>query len=323
MALITALLLTAIVSVLAVSMVSAQRIDIRRTQNVIDNDRAYVLALGVEAWVKHLLIRDLNNSTIDSLDEQWATVLPPIAVEGGTISGRLHDLSGRFNINNLLNAEGGVDALQKERFGRLLDGLGIDRSLVNAVIDWLDANQQANFPGAEDDEYLSYESPYRTADRPMVSPSELRLVKGVTAEVFQTLVPHVATLPRGSRINVNTATAPVLAALVEGVTPADAQAMVEAREEAPWESVAAFRQDPVFSAVITGSDPAGRGGGQRTDASPPNGLADLDQVIDVKTEYFLMDATTHFGERGRSHLYSVLRRVRGKVDVLMRSRGIY
>ncbi|VAW87469.1 hypothetical protein MNBD_GAMMA16-1826, partial [hydrothermal vent metagenome] len=77
-ALVTALLLTALATIMAVSLVSNQHLDIRRTGNLIEANRAYLFALGIEEWVKQVLIRD--DLAKDALDEDWALALPPIMV---------------------------------------------------------------------------------------------------------------------------------------------------------------------------------------------------------------------------------------------------
>ncbi|MGI9286223.1 MAG: general secretion pathway protein GspK, partial [Pseudomonadales bacterium] len=66
------------------------------------------------------------------------------------------------------------------------------------------------FSGAEDDYYADLDIPYRAGNRPMLSASELRLVKGMTPELYQALLPHIVALPPGTAININTATVNVL-----------------------------------------------------------------------------------------------------------------
>ncbi len=154
-ALITALLITALVTVIAVAMASAQQLDIRRTANIMDTDRAYVFALGVESWAKQILKRDLQNSQMDDLTENWAVVLPPLSVEGATVSGHIVDMTGRFNLNNLVQG-GKANPLAVQRFQRLLTAVGLNPDLALAVVDWIDPDSQASFPmGAEDSEYMN------------------------------------------------------------------------------------------------------------------------------------------------------------------------
>ena len=76
---------------------------------------------GAEAWAADILRQDLVDSPdSDHLGEQWAIELPPLPVDGGTIVGRLEDLQGRFNLNNLVGADGKENELARRQFERLL-----------------------------------------------------------------------------------------------------------------------------------------------------------------------------------------------------------
>ncbi|HEY9197852.1 MAG TPA: type II secretion system minor pseudopilin GspK, partial [Gammaproteobacteria bacterium] len=195
-ALITALLVVALATVAAVAMASRQQLDVRRTANLLDGDQAYLYALGVESWARVVLARDARDNQVDKLDEDWAKRLSPIAVPGGQVDGFVSDLQGRFNLNNLLTAEGQLSEPDVRYFQRLLRVLELNEQLTVAVIDWLDPDFDTRFPeGAEDDYYLSTETPYRAANRKFQSISELRLVKGFTAEVWNKLAPFVSALP--------------------------------------------------------------------------------------------------------------------------------
>ena len=100
-------------------------------------------------------------------------------MDGGTITGRLEDLQGRFNLNNLIDEHGREDKLSRQQFERLLNLLDIDPALVGGVIDWLDPDTDMRFPnGGEDVTYLAMDPPYRTANAMLTSPSELMAVAG-------------------------------------------------------------------------------------------------------------------------------------------------
>ena len=183
-ALITALLVVALATAAAVAMATRQNVDIRRTGNLLNGEQAYAYALAAESWAYVILRRDQEDNEYDSLGEDWASALPPIAVEGGFVNGRIEELQGRFNVNNLIvdagepsEPEVAVDAEQLAYFRRLLDVLGLEPALAPALLDWIDADINSTFPdGAEDDAYLLAEPPYRAANRILVNISELRLV---------------------------------------------------------------------------------------------------------------------------------------------------
>ena len=298
-ALVTALMVVSVAAVAAVAFTTRLQIDIRRTSNVLDGDQALLYALGAEAWAAQILSRDRADNNIDSLNEDWALLPPPFAVEGGTVSARIEDLQGRFNLNNLMAEEGSTDGAGPEELRRLLEALELETGLVDAIADWIDTDVDVRLPdGAEDDEYLTYEPPYRTGNAPMRSPSELRLVKGVTPETYEKLVPYVVALPETTQINVNTARAMVLMAVAEGISETNAEDIVSDRDETSFQTVDDFLQHPAL-----------------------NGLKVSTSPISVSSEWFAVYAQAEIG-RGRAKLFSILHRApSGQVKVAMRSRG--
>jgi general secretion pathway protein K len=297
-ALITAVLITAVIAITAMAMASQQTLAVRRTANIIDNDRAYVFALGVEGWAQQELIRDKRNSQIDFLGEDWAQHLPPIAVEGAVVTGHVEDMQARFNLNNLVDNNGRVNILDMQRFQSLLNVLGIDPNLADAVVDWIDPDFDVTQPsGAEDAEYMRAAAPYRAANRPFVSTSELLMVKGFTADNYQKLAPFVTALPAYTSININTAPKEIFMALANGITYSDAQQLVDIRGDKGFANVADFLQQQIL---------AGRGVNQ--------------QGLSVATDYFLLDAVAQFG-RGQTHLYSIMARSATGVATIVRGQG--
>ena len=298
-ALITAVLITAAIAIAAVAMAAQQNLDVRRTANIIDGDRSYVFALGVESWAMQILIRDRRDNQTDNLHEDWASQLPPISVEGAVVTGHIEDMQGRFNLNNLLK-DGKLSPLDMERFQRLLTIVGLDPNLADAVVDWLDADSDVTQPaGAEDPQYLRADVPYRAANRPMVSPSELLLVQGFTADVYQKIEPYVCALPARTAINVNTTSKEVLMSLADNINENDAQQLIDDRGDKGYASLETFLQDKAL---------AGRGVKQ-------DGLS-------VATDYFLLDAATKF-DRAQTHLYSLLARSTTGINVIYRGQGAF
>ena len=250
-ALITALVIVAMASIAAVAMTHNLQLSIRRTSNIQNADQSFFYTLGSEAWSRGMLIRDMKDdeesNSYDGLDEDWAKELPPTPLEGGEVRAVTTDLQARFNLNNLyLESEADEEtknrvAAQTAVFQRLLALLELPESIAQATQDWLDSDIRTQFPdGAEDLEYLGQDPPYRAANGPMASHTELRLVKGVDQEAFEKLAPHVIALPEKTTINVNTAEQLVLQSLVKDLTEADAEQLVGEREENPFKETKAF-----------------------------------------------------------------------------------
>lgn len=218
-ALITAIVLVAIATVLAVRIGTHAALDLRRTAGLAAIDQAWQVAFGAEAWAAEVLRDDREDSETDHLAERWAQPLPPLPVDGGEVRGALQDMQGRFNLNNLITGAGTVHEASIERFERLLANLEADQRWARIMADWIDTDTVPGFPeGAEDGAYLSQNPPYRSANGPVTTVSELMALPGMTLEEYQRIQPYVTALPVGTTINICTAAAPVLAALIEGGT---------------------------------------------------------------------------------------------------------
>lgn len=206
-ALVTALMMFAIATILAVEMSSRLLLDIRRGANVLAHEQALSYAVAAELWGLQILKSKLeNNPDTDHLGEDWARPMILPEFDGVRLSMQIRDAQAKFNINNLLDEE----QAYRQQFQRLLELHNLDPNLVNAVLDWLDPDQEVRFPsGAEDDVYTVADPPYRSADRPMADISELRVVAGFQ-EAYRELEPYLTALPTVTTLNVNTASAQVL-----------------------------------------------------------------------------------------------------------------
>ena len=218
-ALIMAIVMVAIATVLAVRIGTRASLDLRRTAGLIALDQGWNVALGAEAWAIEVLRKDREDSQTDHFGESWAQPIPPLPVDGGAVRGALEDMEARFNLNNLLDDDGKVSESGVARFERLLENAGADRRWARIAADWLDSDTVPGFPdGAEDGSYLSQNPPYRAANGPVTTISELMALPGMTLDEYLRIQPYVAALPLGTKMNICTASAPVLAALVEGGT---------------------------------------------------------------------------------------------------------
>jgi general secretion pathway protein K len=259
-----------------------------------------------------MLIRDLNNAqnnNYDGLDEDWAQELPPTPVEGGQIQAVTTDLQAKFNLNNLYLASEPSDedkqavADNLALFKRLLVILELPESIAQATADWLDEDIKALYPdGAEDMEYLNLESPYRTANGPMSSPTELRLIKGIDREAFEKLAPYVTALPEKSTINVNTADTLIIQALAENLNEADAEQLTSEREDNP------FKQPTEFITKLKSLLDENNVKSQQ-----------VTSLISVESQYFQMETVVQM-ESSSQRLVSQL--YKGEKDVVVISRTL-
>ena len=297
-ALITVMLILALATILAVSMSSRQQLDIHRSANVIHYEQAFQYVLGAESWGKQILIRDFEDNKTDSYNDDWATVLPPLPIEGGQMSGKIEDLQARFNINNLV-LDGIPQKLYIERFKRLLRNLELNEDLAAVIIDWLDSNEETGFSGAEDNEYLNLSPAYRAANQAMNDVSELLLIKGVNFETYEKLRPFVCVLESETAINVNTASAEVLTSIVKDITLEDAKSLIEDRNKESYKKLDDFLQHRLLKQKKI-----------------------KNEGLNVSSNYFQLNSTAQI-ERISVEFTSILHRHSdGSVTLVKRSRGV-
>lgn len=305
-ALITALLVVSLASIAAVAVASAGFQALSRTQLLLDSERAWWYAQGMEAWAVSILEREGAQTEIDHLGEVWARQVPPLPVEGGALQGSIEDAQGRFNLNNLAVSNEEQQQRYIDQFARLLGCVdaGDDfnaRDIANAIIDWIDADEQQRFPGGgEDLLYLGKVPPYRTGSQFMTAASELALINGVDDDMFRALSPYIVALPEVTHINLNTAKPEVLCALSDNSEyRARIEDFVEVRANQPLDNVGAAFQEG-------GLVPAGAPEIQQQDLS-------------VSSRYFLTEAEAFIGN-GSALLYSLVSRPdQGVPTVLRRS----
>ena len=243
-ALITAVLIVALATILAVNVLYRGMLDQRRAATLFALDQAFEVALGAEAWAADVLQRDEQESQGDNFTENWARPLPPLPIEGGTVAGRLEDLQGRFNLNNLVFADGTTNPAAVLQLARILAWLDLEPTWASAMADWIDEDTQPGFPdGAEDSVYTGQNPPYLAANMPITRASELLSLPGFGPERYAKLKPYVTALPVGTRLNVCTASGVVLDALIEnvhefGLSPED---LAKRREGGCFPTVADLR----------------------------------------------------------------------------------
>jgi len=248
-ALITAILLVAMATLLTTKLAWDYQISLRRTEAMLMQEQARFFAVGAEAVAISVLKED--EDVFDHAGDWWAQNIDPIPIGideivMGTMDGQLHDIQGRFNLNNLIPVRGaGPDQSSKEQFGRLIENLKLDPNIVDAVIDWIDEDTVPLPNGAEDSVYTSLTPPYRPANNYFISVSELRAVANIDNESYETLLPHVTAIHPDwcgtaggiTPININSASVEVIQSLHANIDRSQAEAWYTEPGEAGWEDM--------------------------------------------------------------------------------------
>jgi general secretion pathway protein K len=276
-ALLTVLLLVAVMSVLMLGVLDDVRFALRRAGNAQAVEQAQWHALGAErlaqARIVQLLRRDPARTTLDGDWHERPLLLPVDDGAGGTglVQARLRDAGACFNLNSVVEGAGeqwrrrDAGALQ---FVALLRALEVPearaQALADSLVDWIDSDAQPQPRGAEDPVYLARSPAHRTAGTLLSEPSELRAVAGMDAGLYARLRPHLCALPSAapSALNINTLgadDAPLLQALLHGRLDARrARRVIAARPAGGWRDIAAFWTQPALAGLEIPQDAIGQ-----------------------------------------------------------------
>lgn len=267
-ALLTVLLIVAVIAVLSGAALERLRLATRLGTSVVALDQARAWSYAAETLavgrVGDLLAQSPARVTLAG---DWSGKPFPLPIPNGVATARVSDGGNCFNLNGLVvqNAPGSYEPYPPARlqFARLMRLVGTPtrspEAIAAAVTDWIDSDDAPLEDGAEDGDYLAGRgngSPgYRTAGGLIADPSELRAIAGVTPEVYASLRPWVCALPKAapSTINVNTL-APEQAALIAMLAPDTlsveaARQMLLRRPPEGYDNVARFWQLPALAGI--------------------------------------------------------------------------
>lgn len=296
MALLTVILLVAVMAAVAVIAMDDLRFGLRRSGNASEVAQARWYAIGAESFagvqLRRIAALDPDRTVLSG---GWLGRTQRFPIEGGMIEARLREGGNCFNLNSLRASEetepepsgagGGVQRpLPQRQFRALLIALQISpreaEDVVDAVVDWVDADGQRTGTGWEDDAYGQIGAGYRTGGTLLAEASELRAMAPVSAELYARIRPFVCAPPTEapSRLNVNTIEsedAVLLTMLSAGaLAPAQARQLLASRPAEGWSDAGAFWQTAAGFGLV-GSDA-------------------LRAQTDVKSRYFLLDTRVRY-----------------------------
>ncbi|MDF0605490.1 type II secretion system minor pseudopilin GspK [Neisseriaceae bacterium TC5R-5] len=247
MAVIMALLIVALATTAAALVLWQQGLWWHQLDN--DHNRAQLrlVADGGLGWAMEIL--RFNNGPagngVVALSQLWAQPLPAIEAEGVTVSGRLSDLQGRFNVNSLVQ-NGQINTRQLVFYKSLLATLGLPNRLSDPLLKYL---------GAREDEDKQQTQPAASPGKVLVRVEMLRWVPDYTPEVLAKLLPHVTALPAGvTQINANTATQAILKTLLPGVGDGNLLVLMQQRKTNYYKDVADFKMRAPAPGIVADID---------------------------------------------------------------------
>ncbi len=304
-ALLATLLAISLLTLLVVEFSTSSALGYRAAANRADELKAYYLArsgvqIGLSILVRDSLLKSQARSQYTSLDQIWAQPIPPVPVDGGTISLSIVDEERKLDINKLFDQQKRQpDPQYAAIFTRLLSNLGLSPALVPILIDWLDPDSIESDGGAEANYYLQLTPPYEPRNGPMPTLGDLRMLKDVDDLTFLRLRPYLTTMQAGMGpccINVNTAPPELLAALTPEFenNPDLVRQIVNARSIRPFTQITDLLNLP-------GIGFAGE---------------NIKRLVTVSSDYFLITAQGDFAG-ARKRVYATFRRNLNGTTLLM------
>lgn len=249
MAVISALLIAAVVAVIAGGMLTRQTLFTRSLEAEQLRIQGTARLQGGLQLSRQLLWDARQRDPLTRFGQPWAKpiVMPGSSLVDTPFEGQLEDEQGKFNLRNLVANER-VDQEQVRAFERLCEQLGVAATVRARIVERViaayprvlnpeladKAPVSNSFDSGRDTSPDASSAPLAPT-RPMLRTlQDLRGVKGVTEALLETLVPYVTILPTNTWLNGNTASAPVLAAYVPGLSLQRAQALVRERDGGHW-----------------------------------------------------------------------------------------
>jgi general secretion pathway protein K len=264
-AVITALLLTTLAVTIVASLFWQQQVQVRSMENQRLHLQTKWILRGALDWTRLILRQDGQDHQGYTWDQDvWATPLAETRLDDyverervdgekydATLSGQIIDAQSRYNLANLADKKQ-VNPAQVAVFARLLQNLQLNPALAQAVADEVAAGQSPASPSTPAGGGKETMAPLRVED--------LLAVPGFTPQTVERLRDLVVVLPAQTVVNLNTAPAEVIAALIPNFSLAEATALVNARKRAAFKDIGSFK------ALLGGRDvPAGAPAGYKSD----------------------------------------------------------
>ncbi|WP_298141529.1 type II secretion system minor pseudopilin GspK [uncultured Acinetobacter sp.] len=304
-ALITILMMVALATILAATIAKQQRATAQATGSLIQQNQALLYAKSAEAFFSELLVDDANNAAqIDHLQETWAQPMPPFPVDGGVVMGRIEDQNSKFNLNSLLKSDGkSINPAAEAWLQRILQRVDAPIELTQALIDWQDQDDEVTGSmGAEGSYYQSSGQGYVAPNAVFHDVSSLSQVRGIDAALYQQLKPYVAAYSVEQKVNINTASAWLLASIDPQLKISDIENVLTQRrgQLQHWQNLNEFWQTAPFDQV------------------EPNIRNQMNTMLGVQSNTFISYVEVEFSGYSR-YMQSQLQRDHKKIQVMSRS----
>ena len=289
-AIISALLVVTLAALLVTALFYRENVAIRSIENRAALAQVRWVERAAIDWARVVIAADQRISgtaMIDHLGEVWAQPIPETRLDEGAtggmavtgsardafLAGQIIDAQSRFNLNNLVTSIGLPAVNMRLAFRRLLTSLGLPESVEASIAQRL----LESLPQTVDNRLVP---PLRA---PLMRLTDLLDVPGIDAEMIAVMRPHVTIIPAVTKVNLNTATAEVMAA-VTGLDPGQTKRAVRLRETRPYTTV-----EIALDTIGGKKDPEVR------------------SLVDIKTAYFIVAGYIRY-DRVESYSETLLHR---------------
>ncbi|PKF61838.1 general secretion pathway protein GspK [Psychromonas sp. psych-6C06] len=289
-ALITVLMILAIMVTIASTMTGRLTLSLKRTEGLIFSQSVYWYGQAAGDFGRMVLNQDFSDSDVVSLDQNWAMPDMVFPLENGSIAGDFKDMRSCFNLNALdVKDQGNVRATPVTQFQALLEAIGVNdytsEMIAESARDWVDQDDISNAAqGAEDSIYQARAVSHLAGNNMMVDISELRAVQGVGQKIYERIEPYLCAIPSvDQKINVNTVKvehAAIIFAIFDrdfDLALSDFTRVLEERPISGWNNIDDFLANSVFSGLAISEE--------------------IKKQLSVSSEYFQLNGAAEFEDR--------------------------
>jgi len=245
-ALLIAMLIVTLVATLATGMVwqQWQSVEVETAERA--RAESGWLLEGSLDWARLILREDARTGGPDHLGEPWAVPLAEARLSSflaadqsnnmdngleAFLSGSIADAQSRYNLRNLIVEDEEQALAQTLVLRRLCEAVGLSAEVANTIA--------RGMRGADAAEMAVEENEAAPQGAPLAPQRLSQLVwLGIDEATIDRLRPYIVILPARTRLNINTAPAEVIAAVVEGIDIGTAQRLVQTRLSRPFKNLA-------------------------------------------------------------------------------------
>jgi len=253
MALVLALLAISFLVAITVQLFTTVNWQVKASTNFQDSVSLDALNRSALSIARASLLADQNVNNYDSQYDDWNFLSEKnlhVLLGSDNLTVKVVDLTGKIQVNALISND--KDSKKREQHEKVqyemwLRFLTSGRfavadekeasALLNAIMDWIDSDEDERDYGAEEGYYLSLDKPYKPRNAPIGSLEELLLVRGMTNDIFYGnedypgIIEYLTDYGTDGNININLAPVPVLQVLADGLDDEMVQGLIEFRSD--------------------------------------------------------------------------------------------